>query len=90
MKKSFDYHLENMCETFLNEIEAHRKMLHIEIDRVAAARGKDLEQVEVKIVEEKKFLRDFVDDIEYDSIEFINSATVLQTEGEFLHFVTKN
>lgn len=82
MKKSFDYHLENMCETFLNEIEAHRKMLHIEIDRVAAARGKDLEQVEVKIVEEKKFLRDFVDDIEYDSIEFINSATVLQTEAK--------
>ena len=84
-KQSFDFHLESILETFLNEIESHRKMLHIQIEKVGNKRKKDLKIIQNKIEEENKYVSDFFDDIEYDSIEFINSATELQTEGNFFN-----
>ena len=50
--------------------------------RTAAARRQALDKIVAKLDEESKLCKDFVDDIEYDSIEFIQSAGELLTEGQ--------
>ena len=82
LKNEFDARLDEALESFLCEMEAHRQMLHIEIERTAAARRQALDKIVAKLDEESKLCKDFVDDIEYDSIEFIQSAGELLTEGQ--------
>ena len=73
-----------MKNRFLVEMEAHRKMIHFEIDEVGTQRQNEIEEILEQISPEKNITRDFIDDIEYDSVEFIKAATKLQSKGNFI------
>ena len=65
-------------------MEAHRKMIHFEIDEVGTQRQNEIEEILEQISPEKNITRDFIDDIEYDSVEFIKAAAKLQSKGNFI------
>ena len=59
-------------------------MIHFEIDEVGTQRQNEIEEILEQISPEKNITRDFIDDIEYDSVEFIKAATKLQSKGNFI------
>ena len=80
-QKNVDKFFNEMINNFLIEIEAHRKMIHLEIEEVGTQRQNDIEEILEQISPEKNIVRDFMDDIEYDSVEFVAAASKLQNKG---------